>query len=216
MYKSASSPSLRRACASFGVSQLHLLGFMDGQTAMVPPAVAVLKLVKLIRQYRPQVIISFGPEGIYGHFDHLVVHRWSTAAVQLAAEVDHWPEAGAAHVVAKYYHRATPQTQVDQMEERFGRGAVLMDGIPFPFFGYPMEQITTVINVKAYIQHKLDGIRSHASQLNPGMMLVKDDFDPLNHPWFWQETYILAQAQGVPPLQPGQPKETDLFAGVSL
>ncbi len=205
---------LRRACEHFGVKQLHLLGYMDGQTAQVPPSEAVLKIVRLLRQLKPQVVISFGPEGVYGHFDHLVVHRWSSAAAQLAADSERWPQAGLPHRVAKFYHRATPQEQVLQMKERYGRNAIFMDGIPFPFVGYPMEQITTVIDVKAHAQAKLNGILCHASQLAPEMMLQNEDFVPAENPWFWQETFILAQASGVPFTQPGPEKETDLFAGV--
>lgn len=57
---------LRRACASYGIHQLHLLGFMDGQTTVAPQSLAVFRIVKLLRQHQPQVVISFGPDGITG------------------------------------------------------------------------------------------------------------------------------------------------------
>ncbi len=202
---------LRRACEQFGIKNLHLLGFMDGQTALVPPSEAVYKIVKLLRHLKPQVVLSFGPEGIYGHFDHLVVHRWSAAAVELAAEADRWPEIGTAHQVAKFYYRAMPQQQIEQMEETTGRSAVSMDGIPFPFMGYPMEQITTVIDIRDYAQTKLNGIRCYASQIQPDMMpFFQDNFDPATNHWFWQEAFILSH----PKNKPGADKEDDLFAGV--
>lgn len=205
---------LRRACECFGITQLHMLNYIDGQTALVPPSEAVLQIVRLLRSLKPQVVISFGPEGIYGHFDHLVVHRWSSAAVQLAAQAGYWPEAGPAHTVAKFYHRAMPQQQVDQMEEHVGRGAVSMDGIPFPFVGYPMSQITTVIDARDHAQAKLNGIRCYQSQLSPETPMLEADFDPLANAWFWQETFILANANGKLPRLTGQEKEDDLFAGV--
>jgi LmbE family N-acetylglucosaminyl deacetylase len=89
-----------------------------------------------------------------------------------------------------------------------------MDGIPFPFIGYPMERITTVINIVDYARAKLDGIRCYASQVSPEMPFMQEDFDPAANSWFWQETFILAQKNGASPIAPGQDKENDLFAGV--
>lgn len=209
---------LRCACRHFGINHLHLLGYMDGQTAMVPPGEAVYKLVSLLRSIKPQVVLSFGPEGIYGHFDHLVVHRWATAAVDLAADANWWPDVEPVHQVDKFYHRAMPQQQVDQMQESSGRAAVFMDGIPFPFTGYPKDKITTVIDTRHYTQAKLNGIRCYISQINPDMMpFLQDDFDPTTNPWFWQETFILAQTRPGLSYVPGSGpdnKEIDLFAGV--
>ncbi|MDX1521384.1 MAG: PIG-L family deacetylase, partial [Anaerolineae bacterium] len=139
---------LRCACEAYGVAHLHLLGYMDGQTTIAPQSEAVFKIVRLLRTIKPQVVLSFGPDGSYGHYDHLAVHRWATAAVDLAPNPEHWPEAGPAHSVAKFYHRALPESTVQNMEERFGRSAVMMDGVPFPFFGYPDEAITTVIDIR--------------------------------------------------------------------
>lgn len=203
---------LREACKHYGIKQLHLLGFLDGQTAMVPPAEAVYKIVKILREIKPQVVMTFGPDGVYGHFDHLVVHRWATAAVELCTNGERWPELGAAHQVAKFYHRALPLEQIETMQERFGRSSVDMGGVPFAFTGYSQEQLTTIIDAQKYAHTKLEAIRCYASQLAPEMVYLQEDFDPIVDPWFWQETYILAQSNGVT-LSPNE-KETDLFAGV--
>ncbi len=205
---------LRRACASYGLKNLHLLGFMDGQTTVAPQSVAVHRLVSLLRQIKPQVVISFGPDGVYGHYDHLAVHRWATAAIQLAAQAEQWPQAGPPHQVAKFYHRATPLKQIEQMEKIIGRTYVLMGGVPFPFVGYSPEQITTIIDVQAYIKQKLQGIRCHASQIAPDSPYLRPDFNLADFPWFWQETFILAQHRAdIHRPEAGHP-ETDLFAGL--
>jgi LmbE family N-acetylglucosaminyl deacetylase len=206
---------LRCACASYGVKNLHLLGYMDGQTTIAPQSAAVYKIVRLLRQLKPQVVVSFGPEGVYGHYDHLAVHRWATAAVQLAGEVERWPGAGPAYQVAKFYHRAMPQEQVAQAQKITGRSAVLMDGIPFPFVGYPLEKITTIINVSDYTQNKLKGIRCHVSQIDPASPFLQESFELADNPWFWQETYILARYQSDLALDISpERKENDLFAGL--
>lgn len=206
---------LRRACACYGVKQLHLLGYIDGQTTIAPQAEAVYKVVELVRQVKPQVMLSFGPDGGYGHYDHLAVHRWATAAVQLAAESDCWPEAGPPHQVAKFYHRAMPQEQLAHMQQMTGRAYVMMGGVPFPFTGHPLERITTVINVRDYVEHKLKGIRCHATQIDPASPYLQETFDLESFPWFWQETFILAHAaDSLARIDPARQKEADLFAGL--
>ncbi|MEW5958311.1 MAG: PIG-L deacetylase family protein [Chloroflexota bacterium] len=206
---------LRNACACYGVTP-HVLGYIDGQTTVAPQMVAVYKIVKLLRQLKPQVVISFGPEGIYGHYDHLAVHRWATAAVELAGEAERWPAAGPPHQVAKFYHRAMLEEQVTQIERILGRNFVPIDGIPFPFLGYPAEKITTIIDVRDYARVKLEGIRCHASQLRPDNPYLRDDFNPADQPWFAREAFILARCQTGLELStsPGE-KEDDLFAGLA-
>ena len=205
---------LRNACACYGVT-LHLLGYTDGQTTIAPQMVAVYKIVKLLRHLKPQVVMSFGPEGIYGHYDHLAVHRWATAAVELASKSDWWPDAGPPYEVAKFYHRAMLEEQVAQLEQINGRNFVSIDGIPFPFSGYPEERITTIIDVREYAQAKLEGIRCHASQVHPESPYLREDFDPADQPWFGKEAFILARRRADIELRmPADGKEDDLFAGV--
>ncbi len=206
---------LRCASKHFGLKSLYMLGYMDGQTAIVPPSEAVYKIVKLIREIKPQVVLTFGPEGGYGHFDHLVVHRWAMAAVELAAETDKWSEVGPAHPVDKVYHRAMPHQQIEKMKEFSGRATVFMDGIPFPFTGYLMSEITTIINSQDYIETKLAGIRCYASQINPDTMpFSQEDFDAVANSWFWQETFVLAQARDDLVIPPDTAKEDDFFRGL--
>lgn len=203
---------LRCACQQYGLKALHLLGYVDGQTTIIPQNTAVYRIVELMRRIKPQVVISFGPDGIYGHYDHLAVHRWSSIAVQLAADTEWWPEAGPPHEVAKFYHRAMPDEQIAQMEEVSGRSAVLMDGVPFPFVGYPSEEITTVIDIEPYAEIKLRAIRCHASQLAPDMPYLQEEFEQSAPAWLKQEAYILAYRRPDIPAPTG--REEDLFAGI--
>lgn len=75
---------LRAACDVLGVSALHLLDYVDGTLDRVDAPVAIDQLLALIRAFRPDAIITFGPDGISGHPDHLAVHRWTTAAFEQA------------------------------------------------------------------------------------------------------------------------------------
>ena len=71
---------LRRACAELGVHRLAFLDFSDGHLAEVDDEVAVSRLLQELRRSSPGVVITFGPDGISGHPDHLAVSRWTTLA----------------------------------------------------------------------------------------------------------------------------------------
>lgn len=71
---------LRLACAELGVQQLTLLDYVDGTLANIPDSVGAARLLELMRQSSPDVVVTFGPDGISGHPDHLAVYRWTTAA----------------------------------------------------------------------------------------------------------------------------------------
>lgn len=71
---------LRRACAELGVQQLTFLDYFDGKLSHIPDSVGAARLLNLMRQSPPDVVVTFGPDGISGHPDHLAVYRWTTAA----------------------------------------------------------------------------------------------------------------------------------------
>ncbi|MFQ5576386.1 MAG: PIG-L deacetylase family protein, partial [Anaerolineae bacterium] len=115
---------LRCACRTYGINPPHLLRYPDGQTSQVNQKEAVGKIVHLIRRLKPQVVIAFGPDGIYGHYDHLVLHRWAVLAVDLAADPEWFPEQLTArrrtHTVGRLYYRAMPQSLIDSMRRDGG------------------------------------------------------------------------------------------------
>lgn len=71
---------LRRACAELGVQQLTFLGYVDGQLETIPDSDGAARLLTLMRRTQPDAVVTFGPDGISGHPDHLAVYRWTTAA----------------------------------------------------------------------------------------------------------------------------------------
>jgi hypothetical protein len=68
--------------------------------------------------------------------------------------------------------------------------------------------------VRKYAANKLQGIRCLASQVAPESPYLSQDFNPDEFPWFWQETFILAQCHEDLSLPDPDQKETDLFAGL--
>ncbi len=72
---------LRAALKVLGVVEHHFLTYKDGHCSTVPLEVAAADIVEAIDTYRPDTILTFGPDGLTGHPDHQAVSRWVEAAV---------------------------------------------------------------------------------------------------------------------------------------
>ena len=77
---------LRAAAAVLGIRELSIMGFPDGGVDQVPAGTAIQAIVTHIRRIQPDVIVTFGPEGAYGHPDHIAISQLTTAALVCAAD----------------------------------------------------------------------------------------------------------------------------------
>jgi LmbE family N-acetylglucosaminyl deacetylase len=68
--------------AAVGVREHHWLGYRDGGCADVPTASAVARIGRIVDEVRPDTILTFGPDGMTGHPDHVTVSAWTTAVWQ--------------------------------------------------------------------------------------------------------------------------------------
>ena len=201
---------LRCSCAALGIHPPHFLDYIDGQLPLVHQGQAVGKVVRLIRELRPQVLITFDPNGAYGHYDHIAVHHWSKIALDLAAKPDCFPEQVAQgctpHQVDKLYYQVITEEQVRGI---FGDepAAVIMDDVPFPFVGVPQKDVTTVIDIRAYVDAKMRAIACHVSQVGTGEEGGEARDTVRQDSWTWQEAFILARSTVGPP----NGVERDLF-----
>src|SRR6266511_2519752 len=113
---------LRDAARALGVTDVRFLGFRDSGMAGTPENghpdalinakedVVVERLVREIRDVRPDVIVTFEPGGIYGHPDHVTISERATAAAEAAEDTDRWPAAGRPHAVSRLYYVALPKS----------------------------------------------------------------------------------------------------------
>src|SRR6266849_1259216 len=120
---------MRAATEVLGVHNLWILGYRDSGMAGTPEnqdplslaqasaAEVVGKLVGIIRQFRPQVMVTFDETGGYGHPDHIAVYRHTTSAFYAAADDAQYPEHGPAHMVSKLYYTAFPRSAIRAMGE---------------------------------------------------------------------------------------------------
>jgi LmbE family N-acetylglucosaminyl deacetylase len=204
---------LRCACQAYGIQPPRFLDYVDGQLAIVHQGQAVGKLVRIIRELKPQVMITYGPEGIYGHYDHIAVHRWASIAFDLAADASCFPEqlgsVCAPHQVSKLYYVVVPEEMVAWMSQGGQPASVMMDGVPFRMVGYRREQITAVLDIGDYLEAKMRGLACHATQFDASSAVEQAE-QFLSSPLMRQETFVLGRSTV------GQPSavETDLFAGL--
>ncbi len=104
------------AVAVLGIKHAEQLGYRDSGMAdtadnqdprsfnMADLGEATGKLVRLIRQYRPDVLVTDNEYGGYGHPDHINCHRISVAAFDAAADPEQYPDMGEAHQIKKLYY----------------------------------------------------------------------------------------------------------------
>ncbi|MBM7437415.1 N-acetyl-1-D-myo-inositol-2-amino-2-deoxy-alpha-D-glucopyranoside deacetylase [Streptomyces sp. HB132] len=171
-------------------------------------------LVGVIRSLRPQVLVTYDPDGGYGHPDHIQAHRVATRAADLAADPAYDAGAGAPHTVAKVYWNRVPRSVA---EDAFARlrdtaadafpGIAAIDDVP----GVVDDAgITTEIDGSAYAGAKTAAMRAHVTQIavDGTFFALSND---LGQPVFTTEYYELVR--GTPGAEEGA-REHDLFAGL--
>lgn len=172
---------LTKAAAVLGVTHLHMLGYHDSgmqgwdtnaeayafMNADVEEVTA--RLVCLIRQYRPDVAVTYDENGGYGHPDHIMTHRMTMAAVQAAADARCFPDAGPPWQVPKVYYTAWARSDIlraFKILHLLGRQTPLRDPDFDPnSLGCPDELLTTRIDVRLVMRVKWRALFTHQSQI---------------------------------------------------
>src|SRR5574341_1465404 len=72
---------LRASAQALGLREVNLLDYLDGALDQAGPAQAIAKIVGHLRRVRPHVVVTFGPEGAYGHPDHIAISQFTSAAI---------------------------------------------------------------------------------------------------------------------------------------
>ena len=165
---------LRAACEVLGVCWLRFLDLPDGgvRWAMEDESYGALeKVVRAMRELQPQVIITFGADGLYGHDDHIAIGQFTTDACVMAAQLDafpqHYGEGLTPHHTAKLYYAACPKGFMAALVERLRQAGLPSNlwNIAPEEFGIPSEAITTEIDVRDFVDRKLAALRCHQTQM---------------------------------------------------
>ena len=209
---------LAAACAALGVADHRFLGgagrWRDSGMMGLPSndlpgsfwradvTDATAELLAVIREVRPQVIVTYDENGYYGHPDHIQAYRVARRAF---AQAD--------GLVSKLYATAMPRSAM----------VAALGPPPAPFlevesvddlpFGVPDTAVTTEIDGRDYLDAKLAAMRAHATQIT-----VEGTFyalsDNLGQRALGTEYYTLLASRPGPLARGGQARETDLFAGI--
>jgi N-acetyl-1-D-myo-inositol-2-amino-2-deoxy-alpha-D-glucopyranoside deacetylase len=226
---------LRAAMAALGVTDWRFLGGpgryrdsgMMGTPANEKPRAfwnadldeAVGHAVAVVREVRPQVVVTYDENGGYGHPDHIQAHRVAMAAVDRAADRDWRPDLGEAWDVAKVYWCCVPRSVL-----REGAEAMAALGEESPFaqlgeiddipFAVPDELVTAAVDGRPYAGHKDTAMRAHATQITvdgPFFALSND----LGQEVLGVEHYRLVRGERGPAGRAPHGWEDDLFAGLT-
>ena len=154
---------LRASLAELGVDDVRLLDYRDGECDVVDNEAAITHLTDQIDAVRPDMLITFGPDGITGHRDHRIVSAWVTEA---------WRRAGHAELL---YATMTDDfvTRNADLHERIGLFTDRADEGPA---SYPTDQIALTCDLSEHeLGRKRRALGHHASQTGPLAALMGED-----------------------------------------
>ena len=198
---------LRCAAENLGLKEVILFDFIDGDVDQANPGQAIERLVVQIRRIKPQVVVSFGPDGNYGHPDHIAFSQFANAAVVCAADSGYGD--GEPHRVSKFYYMVDSVDLVRLANEAFGGISMDVDGVTRHHGGWEDWQITTRLDNHKYMAQVQKAILCHKSQL-PGYDPIGEwSLDKLSE-FFGIGNFYRAFSL----VNGGREVETDLFDGL--
>lgn len=197
---------LRAAVKELGVTKLSLLGYMDGALDEVPPEDASVAIAEHIVRAKPDVVLTFGPDGVYGHPDHIAISQFTTAAVVRAASGE---GLAASHRVSKLYYLATTKDELAAYQSAFGDLKKKVGDVERRFPGWEDWAVTTRLDVSDHVDAVWRAVSSHRSQLRDFEKLMNLPEEQRTHIFGRQTFYRVFSLVG----SDGDP-ERDLFAGL--
>lgn len=192
---------LLQAAEVLGIREVFFLDYMDGQLDQADSHEAIAKIAAHIGALRPQVVLTFGPDGSYGHPDHIAISQFTTAAVMQAATV---------HTVSKLYYSAESKAVMEAYQSVFGDLKSKVDGVERRFAGWEEWAITTHLETSAYVETIKQAILCHRSQLRGYDRLLQLSPEPWQYLYGHQHFYrVFSLVNG------GRKIERGLFEGLA-
>ncbi|WP_168705349.1 mycothiol conjugate amidase Mca [Gordonia paraffinivorans] len=218
---------MAKAAEALGV-QHRWLGFVDsglpegdprpplpeGSFATIPLEEAAEALIKVVREFRPHVIITYDEHGGYPHPDHIRCHEVSVEAFEKSGDPDAYPGTGEAWTPLKLYYthgfiRDRMMLFSDEFE-RHGQESPFKEWLERwdPSRNDLMGRVTTQIECAEYFPQRDDALRAHATQIDPNGVFFAVPLEWQQRLWPTEE-FELAQTR----VKTAIP-ETDLFSGI--
>ena len=219
---------LRDSVRVLGYGSLHLLGYHDSgmpdtdtnhradNFANAPLEEAVGRLVRIIREERPQVIITYREDrSFYPHPDHIRVHEISVPAFDLAGDPEAYPDLGDPWQPSKLYFVSWSIARVKALHNAYlarGEESAYASWFERGFDANRTDDFTTLIDVGDFLHKRRESLLAHRTQVDPNghWMRLPDSVIREVFPW---EEFTLARSL-VDNAVPEGEYEDDLFAGV--
>lgn len=203
---------LRRAGLILGVDRQEFLGYRDSGMAGAPSNdnpecfsraglhEAALRLIEILKQERPEVVVTYTPDGTYGHPDHIRAHQVTVAALEILEREEGWKP-------GKLYLQAISRRALRELFERFGGEQA--DVVANRILGVNDDDITTSVDVRPYLERKRAAFAAHVSQQDPNSpfaTMAAQIYEAV----FGSEAFILHRGSAT------AAKEIDLFQGLPV
>lgn len=178
----------------------EFLRYPDGGVAGVDFDALVVRIADILREERPDVVVTFGPDGITGHADHVTVGEATTEAF-------HRLRAEGLEAFRRLLHNCLPESRLTWFSEELrARGFPPIDSTqPFQPRGVPDASIDVDVDCSRLWERKLAALREHKTQAAD--ISLPDD---LTRQVLSLETYV----QAWPDRPPGAPVLSDVFEGL--
>jgi LmbE family N-acetylglucosaminyl deacetylase len=202
---------LEDAVNALGMKSLHFLGYVDGEVDKANHVEIIGRIVTHIRRIQPQVVVTFPPDGNYGHPDHIAIGQFTNAAIVSAADAAFQdPENLPAYRVAKLYYMVDGENFVNLI-------APFMGDMTFPVgdqirseVAWKEWMITTRIEMTEYCHAAWRAIQCHQSQLPSLGALMEMHEDAVIAILAMQGTFFRSFSM----VNGGREVENDLFEGL--
>lgn len=202
---------LTAAVNELGMKGLYFLDYIDGDVGKANPSEAIAKIATHIRGIRPQVVVTFPPDGNYGHPDHIAVGQFTSAAVVCATDAGYRdPVNLPAHCVSKLYYMVDSENFINLVAPFIGDMTFPVDDQMRGEVPWKEWMITTRINMADHCHTAWRAIQCHQSQMSTLGALAEMHEDAAVAVLAMQGTFYRAFSL----VNGGRKLETDLFEGL--
>ena len=204
---------LRAACRAMGIGEPVFLGYGDsgmegwgpppGSLVLADPDEVVERIAAVVREVRPAIVVTFDPNGIYGHPDHRAISRLATEAYRRTAGDADGPRA--------LFHQVVAQTQLGSLGALFSALEAVDEGErpeptaddraqqqAFAAFAIPDHSIDVEVDVRSVIDRKIAAMRAHATQIRMPEGEVPPEMTEAVEAALGRECFVRVYPQRVP------------------